>query len=190
LGYRPTIRQLQWMVYFTTGQLAPRKFFETSPIKELLSHPYPPDAVTSAQLLDFQTYMRDAMLLKSDRSSMFNSLEVRVPYLDRDVIAYAFTRNQPFTSLLQTKLPLRRLLADKLPASIRNRPKKGFGLPLADWISGPLSNLIKSYVYRTAIRNIYPPKLVDSLFVQKRLRTLWTVFAFSFWQETWVKDRI
>ncbi|MBI2008640.1 asparagine synthase (glutamine-hydrolyzing), partial [Candidatus Amesbacteria bacterium] len=142
LGLSPTRRQLQWMVYFTTGQLAPSKLFATSPIKELLSRPYPPDAVKSAQLIDFQTYMRDAMLTKSDRAAMFNSLEVRVPYLDRDIISYAFTRNQPFTSILQTKLPLRHLLADKLPESIRNRPKKGFGLPLADWISGPLSHLV------------------------------------------------
>lgn len=190
LGYSPTRRHLQWMIYFTTGQLAPAKLFDTLPIKELLSHPYPTDAVKSAQLLDFQTYMRDAMLLKSDRASMFNSLEVRVPYLDRDIIAYAYARQEPFTSLFQTKLPLRRLLADKLPENIRHRPKKGFGLPLGDWISGPLSNLIKSYVYRTAVKDLYPPRFVDSLFAQNRLRTLWMVFAFSFWHETWARGRI
>ncbi|TSC88448.1 MAG: asparagine synthase, glutamine-hydrolyzing [Microgenomates group bacterium Gr01-1014_16] len=190
LGLSPTRRQLQWMVYFTTGQLAPPHFFQTSPIKELLFSNYPADSVKTAQLIDFQTYMRDAMLLKSDRSSMFNSLEVRVPYLDRDIISYAFTRHESFTSLFETKLPLRNLLKDKLPENIRRRPKKGFGLPLADWISGPLSNLVKSYVYRSAIRDYFPTQFVDSLFAKKRLRTLWMVFAFSFWHERWVQDRI
>lgn len=190
LGLSPTRRQLQWMIYFTTGQMAPLKLFETPPIKELLSHPYPPDAVKAAQLLDFQTYMRDAMLLKSDRASMFNSLEVRVPYLDRDIISYAFSQHTPFTSLFQTKLPLRNLLRDKLPESIRRRPKKGFGLPLSDWLTGPLCDLISSYIYRSDISDYFPRVFVDSLWAKRQFRSIWMVFAFSFWHETWAKGRI
>lgn len=187
LGFSPTIRQLQWMIYFATGQSAPDKLFQTSPIKELFTLPYPADEVKSAQFIDFQTYMRDAMLLKSDRASMFNSLEIRVPFLDKDVISYAFTRTVSFTSIFETKLPLRNLSKNKLPENIRHRPKKGFGLPLSDWMSGPLKSLIGDYVYRQDISDIFPRTFVDEALSRGRLRTVWMVFMFSVWQSKWGK---
>ncbi|OGC92159.1 asparagine synthase (glutamine-hydrolyzing) [Candidatus Amesbacteria bacterium RIFCSPHIGHO2_02_FULL_47_9] len=190
LGLPVLHRQLQWMVFFTTGQIAPEALFKTSPIKELFSLPYPQDQVKTAQLLDFQTYLRDAMLLKSDRASMFNGLEVRVPYLDREIISFAFSQTSPFTSLFSTKLPLRNLLKGKLPENIRNRPKKGFGLPLSDWISGPLKTIVSDYVYRRDISDAFPRVFVDAAWSQNHLRTLWMVFAFSVWQEQWAKGRI
>lgn len=190
LGLSPAARQLAWMGYFNTQQLSPRRLFTTSPIKELLSQKYPADPVKAAQLLDFQTYLLDGMLFKTDRASMFNSLEVRVPYLDREVISYAFSQNTPFTGLFETKIPLRNLSKNKLPQNISRRRKKGFGIPLSRWLTGSLCDLVRSYVYRFDINDYFPRAFVESLWAKRQFRSIWMVFMFSSWQETWAKGKI
>ncbi len=99
------------------------------------------DASASSSLVDrtleFYTnlYLADDILVKSDRASMLNSLEVRAPFLDIDVAAFA--QRLPAWAKLrrgQTKWLLKRAMARRLPADILKRPKKGFGIPLARWL--------------------------------------------------------
>ena len=80
-------------------------------------------------------YLQDDILVKVDRASMMNSLEVRSPYLDIDLVdfvrripsAYKFRRGQ-------TKYLLKKSLEPVLPRDILHRPKKGFGVPIGPWI--------------------------------------------------------
>lgn len=84
-------------------------------------------------------YLGDGVLQKVDRASMLHALEVRAPLLDPDVVALA--RTLPTHLKLRgrtTKYLLRRWAADKLPKAIVARPKKGFGVPMAAWLRGPL----------------------------------------------------
>jgi asparagine synthase (glutamine-hydrolysing) len=92
-----------------------------------------------AMLLDTLTYMPDDILAKVDRASMAVSLEVRVPILDPDVFAFAW-RLHPDDRVRngQGKWVLRRLLHRYVPEAMVERPKMGFGVPVSEWMRGPL----------------------------------------------------
>ena len=89
-----------------------------------------------ATALDFQTYMCDDILVKVDRASMLNSLEVRAPFLDRSVIEFAFGRVPAKLKVQgrERKKLLRRLAKKMLPPDFDSRRKQGFTIPLASWL--------------------------------------------------------
>ncbi|HUH88194.1 MAG TPA: asparagine synthase (glutamine-hydrolyzing) [Pusillimonas sp.] len=92
-------------------------------------------------LLDTITYMPDDILVKVDRAAMAVSLETRVPLLDHEV--YEFVRRLPQRYKYrngQSKWLLRQLLYKHVPRALVDRPKKGFGVPLAVWLRGPLKD--------------------------------------------------
>jgi asparagine synthase (glutamine-hydrolysing) len=96
---------------------------------------------------DLALGLPDDMLAKVDRMSMANSLEVRCPFLDSRVIAAA--RAMPGSWKIargRGKAILRRAFADALPAEVFERPKKGFEIPLDQWLRGPLAGLAESAV--------------------------------------------
>jgi asparagine synthase (glutamine-hydrolysing) len=86
---------------------------------------------------DLQHYLPDDVLVKVDRASMANSLEVRCPLLDHEVVELAGRIPLRFKlSTLRGKVLLRRLAASKLPASSVGLPKRGFGVPVGEWLRG------------------------------------------------------
>jgi len=90
-------------------------------------------------LADLMTYLPDDVLVKVDRACMSVGLEARCPLLDRDVVALSM-RMPPHARLGAggTKLVLRRLARKLLPEPVLRAPKRGFAVPLAAWMSGPL----------------------------------------------------
>lgn len=148
------------------------------------------DLITKVQLLDFETYLKDDLLVKVDRASMYNSVEVRVPFLDNEVIENAFAATSHI-SLFNTKKILRSLLKDKLPDVIIERPKKGFGMPLAKWITGDLKELIEDslsndnlYLYfdRKSINKVWQDHLGKK---QDNSKLIWMMVMFSNWLSEW-----
>ncbi|MBT8446787.1 MAG: asparagine synthase C-terminal domain-containing protein, partial [Gammaproteobacteria bacterium] len=88
---------------------------------------------------DTMTYLPDDLLVKVDRASMAVGLEVRAPFLDHRVVEFAW--RQPVTSKIDKrtgKKLLKDLLYEYVPRELVERPKMGFGVPLADWLRGPL----------------------------------------------------
>ena len=95
-------------------------------------------------LCDQKLYLRDDILTKSDRVSMFQGLEVRAPLLDPDLVGYS--KRIPPTDLndgRQGKLPLRRYLSAHLPANLLKKEKKGFNVPIANWFRNELKDEIE-----------------------------------------------
>src|SRR3989454_7381769 len=144
------------------------------------------DALNQALMIDMRLYLENDILVKLDRASMMASLEGRVPVLNNDFVAYA-------TSLplhmklngLRTKFLLKRALRGMLPDRILDRPKKGFGIPVAEWFRGPLREQMLSVLSPERIkREGYfdagaVGRLIDDHLAGRRdnRKQLWTLFA-------------
>jgi asparagine synthase (glutamine-hydrolysing) len=109
----------------------------------LLDDPLPAaladDAPTRMMAQDMRTYLPDDILCKVDRAAMAVSLETRVPFLDADVLAAA--ARLPSQMKIRDgkgKWALRQILYQHVPRELVERPKFGFGIPLGDWLRGPL----------------------------------------------------
>jgi len=90
--------------------------------------------------MDFENYMAEDILVKIDRASMLNSLELRAPLLDYRIIEFAFGRvpSRMKTTSKQRKILLKKLAAQLLPPEFDQQRKQGFSIPLGDWLkSGP-----------------------------------------------------
>ncbi len=99
------------------------------------------DAAAATARVDAATYLPNDILAKVDIASMANSLEVRAPFLDPDVIGFGLslpTRLKMGRWGCSTKKFLRAAFADLLPPAIRRRGKMGFGVPIAHWLRGEL----------------------------------------------------
>jgi len=141
---------------------------------------------------DMKYYLHDDMLVKVDRASMANSLEVRIPFLDHNIVEYmaSVPSNMKYRNI--TSKYLLKLLGRKyLPKHIVNRPKKGFGIPIAEWfntiLKDQLTDIIKNK--NSYIHNIFKPsytnKIMQNHFDKKNdnRKLLWTLFVLENWNQ-------
>jgi asparagine synthase (glutamine-hydrolysing) len=131
------------------------------------------------------------MLVKVDRMSMANSLEVRCPWLDRAVVECAAAMPGPFKLAPGAgKRIVRRAFQDRLPAEVFTRPKKGFEMPVADWLRRELKPLVDRAAdpARLAREGLLRPALPERWRAEHaagrdRSWELWTLLAFQSWLE-------
>lgn len=96
----------------------------------------------------YQTYLQDDILVKVDRASMYNSLEVRAPFLDKNVVEFVNSLPKSYKQKgFEGKYILKKLMENKLPNNIIYRPKKGFGIPLSSWIRNDLKTSIQETLF-------------------------------------------
>ena len=96
------------------------------------------DPQSSIMLMDMEVYHPDDILVKVDRAAMAVSLETRVPLLDKDVIEFAWTLPIEYKKQGESgKLVLRDVLYRYVPKEIMDRPKKGFSIPITQWLREP-----------------------------------------------------
>ena len=100
--------------------------------------PVNPDLLQRATRMDFKNYLAEDILVKVDRASMLNSLEVRAPLLDYRLIEFAFGKvpSHLKATSQDKKILLKRLTARVLPPEFNRHRKQGFSIPLAQWLKG------------------------------------------------------
>jgi asparagine synthase (glutamine-hydrolysing) len=94
------------------------------------------------QYVDLNSMLTDNLMLKADKLSMAHSLELRVPFLDHELVevGLGLPDNEKVRGV-RTKVAIRRLVAQRLPAGVARRPKQGFDVPLERWLDGELRDL-------------------------------------------------
>jgi asparagine synthase (glutamine-hydrolysing) len=171
-------------------QIVRRARHSTTPFRldETLSDP-----VARLQLADTRTYLPDDILTKVDRASMAHALEVRVPLLDHRLMEFAW--RLPRTELIaagRTKLPLRRALAKHVPASLFERPKSGFAIPISDWLRGPLRDWAEDLLSEDALMEsgLLQPKSIRAVWEthlsgrQNLQNPIWAILMYQLWGRT------
>ncbi|MDQ3819176.1 MAG: asparagine synthase (glutamine-hydrolyzing) [Acidobacteriota bacterium] len=154
------------------------------------------NTVERMQCLDTQLYLAEDILTKVDRASMAVSLEVRAPFLDPRIAEYA--ASLPANYKLRgrkTKYILKRAVRDMLPPFVTRRGKKGFGVPVAEWLKGRLRPLARDLLSPERLRK---GGLFDAAFVERlqdehergranHRKLLWTLLMFELWHESFIE---
>jgi len=154
------------------------------------------DDVTTMQYVDLYTWLRGDILVKADRMSMAHSLEVRVPFLDKEVFEVAATipveLKLPRRST-ETKLALRRALAQVVPPEIVNRVKLGFPTPTRVWLAGEMSGWADEVMASSGAGELLNLEYARGLLAAHRRgeadhsRKVWTVLVFCIWHAIFVE---
>ena len=154
------------------------------------------DIVTRMQSLDTRLYLAEDILTKVDRASMAVSLEVRAPFLDPRVAEYA--ASLPSNYKLKgnkTKYILKKAVAGLVPPFVTRRGKKGFGVPVAEWLKFKLRPLARDLLSPERVRRagVFNPEYVSRLQdehergVANHRKLLWTLLMFELWHESFIE---
>lgn len=153
------------------------------------------DDVTKMQYLDINMWLMGDILLKADKTSMANSLELRVPFLDKNVMALACTLPLDCrVNTTTTKLALRRAAEKTLPRVTAQKDKLGFPVPIREWLAqDEYYDIVKTaFTSDTAEKYFNTQKLIKLLDTHKSgkadlSRKIWTVYTFIVWYGEYFK---
>jgi asparagine synthase (glutamine-hydrolysing) len=140
----------------------------------------------------------ELLLMRVDKMTMAASVEARVPYLDHHLVEFAMSI--PSTLKYrdgETKYILKRALRGIVPDRVLNREKKGFGVPINEWMLDRLGGFFEDSLFRSALRRreLFDYDFVGSILNQHRRRRidfsffLWSLLNLSLWYDQWIEGR-
>jgi len=153
------------------------------------------DDVATMQLVDINTWLPGDILVKADRASMAHGLELRTPFLDREVMAIAsrLARAEK-TAAGTTKFALREAIGGLLPQVAAERRKLGFPVPIGHWFRGELSGFAEHVIREAHTEEWLDKRAVVDVLRQFRSgdpdvpwRQLWALVVFSLWHQIYVE---
>jgi asparagine synthase (glutamine-hydrolysing) len=153
------------------------------------------DDVGTMQLIDINTWLPGDILVKADRGSMAHGLELRTPFLDRDVMSVAsrLARAEK-TAAGTTKFALREAVGALLPQESAERPKLGFPVPIGHWFRGELSGFADHVIGEARTEEWLDRRAVADVLHRFRAadpdvpwRQVWTLVVFSLWHQIYVE---
>ncbi len=152
--------------------------------------------IENMQLHDIENYLAGDILVKVDRASMFNSLEIRSPFLDKRVVEYSLKNCRLFHKIKNKKgkYILRKILKEYLPEKLYNRPKMGFGIPIDALLNKQLKEKLYYFSSSEFIKsqNLFKKTKVDKFFEDYRKKgsnlhpEMWNFFIFQSWYFKWM----
>ena len=163
--------------------------------EDYYNRPKSADHLSRLQYLDIKTYLVDDILVKVDRASMANSLEVRSPLLDH--VLMELIARMPSSLKLKGKTGkyiFKKALEPVLPREILTRPKQGFGVPLADWFRKDLKETTAAVLLQPDPMGVLNPKTVADLWTKHQSgfrdfsTPLWILLMFRLWQDGYYKS--
>ena len=171
---------------------APEEYF-----KPYFDHVKDLDEPTQLQWVDIHTWMLYDILLKADRMSMANSLELRVPFLDREMLELALSIPVEYrSSKSETKIALRAAALEQLPESVARRRKLGFPVPLNDWLrQDKYYNMVREKFEGPVAEKFFNvPELLKLLDAHKAgknggMTQIWSFYSFILWYELFFVQR-
>lgn len=153
------------------------------------------DPLSFMMAVDYQTYMLDDILQKVDRATMSASLEGREPFLDQHIIEWAAQLPSEYKYHKGVKkYILREIVHKHVPREMMDRPKMGFGIPVADWLQNELKPLAMEYLSEKALAEhglfnmAEVKKLLTDFFSGRKEKHLkiWYLLMFQMWYKQWM----
>jgi len=171
----------------TDGPRAVRDRWEIPPLEDA-------DFAHSIMYSDAITYLPGDILVKVDRATMGVSLEARTPYLDHQVVEFAW--QLPLSLKIRppwSKYVLRQVLYRHVPRALIDRPKQGFSVPIGEWLRGPMREWAEDLLGESRLKQggVLNPKTVRAMWRQhlsgaREWRNgLWNVLMLQSWREHW-----
>lgn len=155
------------------------------------------DDVTKMQYLDFHTWLPGDILMKADKMTMANSLELRVPFLDKEVFEFAAKIPAQYRTMNgTTKYVLREAVRDILPKEVAERPKLGFPVPTRHWLKKEHYQWARELIDASPIDHLINKQYVMQMLedhkngVRDNARKVWTILVFMMWHQIYVERSV
>jgi asparagine synthase (glutamine-hydrolysing) len=165
------------------------------PVRALQAHVQGQNTLDAMLYIDTKTWLPDDLLIKADKMTMANSVELRVPLLDHRVLEFAASLPPSFKlNGFTPKYILKKALSQKIPKEIRNRKKTGFPVPYESWLRSDLKDVVRSVLTdrRTVERGYFRKDAVEALLKANSngsnySKEIFSLLSFELWQRTFLE---
>lgn len=154
------------------------------------------DPVDRMQYIDIHTWLRGDILLKADKMTMAHSLELRVPFLDKEVFKVASKVGTEFkTSNNTTKYILRKAAEGVVPEHVLTRKKLGFPVPIRHWLKNEMHDWVINIINESQTNHLLNKKVITNLLEDHcngkadNSRKIWTILIFMIWHQVFIENK-